>query len=201
MILELLRKLYQARDTLADRLFRHGCDFAAWVEPIEAADKSKRNRYQPTGPQLRLILKTCAISKDDAILDIGCGKGKAMYDMARFPFGRVEGYDYNEQLVKIANENFKKLGSRCKAFQADANTFSDYDDYNFFYAYNPFPDPIFSKMLEQLQQSLERKPRKCTLIYLNPECHDQILQKTDFRMTGEHKGIISWFTIRKYENL
>ncbi|KRQ97133.1 class I SAM-dependent methyltransferase [Bradyrhizobium valentinum] len=39
------------------------------------------------------LLKDLHINNQDAILDIGCGKGSAMLAMLKFPFARVDGIE------------------------------------------------------------------------------------------------------------
>ena len=88
-----------------------------------------------------------------------------MYLMERFPFRKIGGYDLSEELVQIANQNFQKLGiSRCHAIQADAMAYEDYDEYNYFYIFNAFPQEVFERMmnrvLESLKRSFNRKPEE-----------------------------------------
>ena len=151
--------------------------------------------YQPSTDALGRILKRYPISQEDRILDIGCGKGKAMYLMSRYPFGAVRGYDLSEALTRTANDNFHRLGieDRCQAVQADALEFQDYDEYNYFYLFNPFPEEVFRVMIGHLMDSLKRKPRSCTMIYLNPVCHEYIIQNTPFKLTWKKKSWIDWF--------
>jgi hypothetical protein len=53
-------------------------------------------------------------------------------------------------------------------FCADAAEFRELDDYEYFYLYNPFPEAVMRQVVENIRGSLERRPRKVTLIYKNP---------------------------------
>ena len=165
---KILCGIWQGAARRNDRLFRGDADFSEWMSQEEAGfSEGKGNQYQPSTDALVKVLKRFPVSEKDAILDMGCGKGKAMYLMSRFPFGKISGYDLSEELVHIANQNFQKLGlSRCHAVQADAAAFGDYDAYNYFYIFNAFPQAVFERMMNRVLESLKRRPRNCYFIYL-----------------------------------
>lgn len=202
-IKQVLRLLWQSADRLRDRLQFPGCDFAGWVTQEEAGFSPRQgNQYQPSTNALPRVLRRFSITERDAVLDVGCGKGKAMALMRRFPFGKVAGLDISGRLVAVANRNFACLGlENCRAFQADAAGFTAYDDYNYLYFYNSLPRPVFLQAMAHLQESLARRPRRCVLIYLNPVYHDDLLRHTAFREVFRRKSWISWFTYICYEYL
>ncbi len=64
------------------------------------------------------------IKSDDAIIDVGCGKGSSMRSMMGFPFSKIDGVEIFGKLVEIAKNNFRKLGdSRCHVYLGDATDF------------------------------------------------------------------------------
>lgn len=95
----------------------------------------KGNQYQAAGDYLDKVLKKFIISEKDAVIDCGCGKGRAMWILAKAGFGCVDGYDISQKLIGEANLNFKQLGvsSICKAFAADAVLYHDYDKDTYIY--------------------------------------------------------------------
>lgn len=194
-------RIWQGAARRNDRLFRGDADFSKWMSQEEAGfEKGKGNQYQPSTGALVKVLKRFPVSSEDAILDMGCGKGKAMYLMSRFPFGKISGYDLSDELVRIANQNFQKLElSRCHAFWADAAAFDGYDEFNYFYIFNAFPQEIFKVMIEHVMKSLERKPRNCYFIYLHPVCHEYLQSHTPFRLVCKRKSFVSWFDYYCYE--
>ena len=181
---------------------RLGVDFSSWRSNEELGiDKERGNQYQPTTRGLRRVLKKLPVGPEDAIIDIGCGKGKAMYLMSSFPFGRIDGFDLSEDLCAIARQNLKRLKmEKSRVYCGDAVTFDQYDAYNYFYIFNSFPEAVFQKMLAHIQKSLECKPRKVYFIYLNPVYHDCLIKSGTFSFLFEQKALISWFTYRCYEN-
>ena len=45
------------------------------------------------GPELEDVLNRLPITREDNVLDLGCGMGSAMITLARYPFARVDGVD------------------------------------------------------------------------------------------------------------
>lgn len=200
-IYQMICEFWQMMARRNDRLFRENADFSGWMTPEEAGfDADHGHQYQPCTDTLVKVLKKLPISRTDAILDLGCGKGKAMYLMSRFPFRKVGGYDLSGELVHIANENFEHLGvPRCHAVQADAVSYEDYDEYTYFYMFNPFPREVFEAMMGHLLESIRRRPRTCRFIYLHPEYHEYFIKHTPFRLIYKKKSLISWFDYYCYE--
>lgn len=194
--------VFQKIEIIIDLTFRRGCDFSKWVEMNDIGfSEIKGNKYQPSFVNLdRIIRKFYQITKNDSIIDIGCGKGYAMYRMHNLDFGIIDGYDLNPDLVNIANMNFKKLGYKnCRAVCADAESFCDYDRYNYFYMFNAVPPNVFQKMLNNIENSLKRCPRDAFLILSNPECHETVCKSKYFLVDHRIKGVISWMNVICYK--
>ncbi len=196
----LLCKIWQFSSRIKDHLFLRGCDFSYWDTPKELdGHEDKGNKYQPSTDSLKKVLKKLNISKDDSIIDIGCGKGKALYVMSKFPFKKVAGFDISKKLVDIAKKNMKILGvDKVEIFTADACDFNKYDDYNYFYMFNAVPEKVFKKTIDNIEKSLKRKQRDCYFIYLNPVCED-ILLKNGFKEFDHYKSFIKWFDYKCYK--
>ena len=187
---------------IVDYLFHKGCDFSKWVEmdDIGFCDE-KGHKYQPFFlPIDRIIRNVCNISPNDSIIDIGCGKGYAMYRMSKLAFGYIGGYDLNPELVETANKNFALLGlDNCHAICADAEYYNDYDMYNYFFMFNSVPSTVFSYTLKNIEDSIKRTPRNVMLILANPE-QDVIMKDSKvFSLIHQKKGIISWFDVYFYK--
>lgn len=116
------------------------------------------------------------VMDQDAIIDVGCGKGKCLEYFSALPFQCVDGLEYSSELAAIAQRNMEKLKLECHVFCADATKFTDYDKYNYFYMYNPFYGGVFLSFLGRLKESVSRNPRKITLIYVIPICHEALLE-------------------------
>lgn len=152
---------------------RHGLDLAyVSTQRLGLADGQGHHYSDSGGPHLYRVLASLPITRDDAILDLGCGKGGALITMHRFRFGRVAGLDLSPELLAVARVNLDRLQltARTTLYHADAAEFTNLDPYTHLYFYNPFPEPVIERHLDHLQQSLARRPRRLTLIYKNPVC-------------------------------
>ena len=203
MIKRFLSHIWQQASRINDCLFRKGGDFAFWKSQEDMGFSSEQgNQYQPSSSIIKSAFKKLPIGPEDVILDIGCGKGRAMYMMSAFPFGRIEGYDLSGEMVEIANANFTKLGldDRCHAFIADADTYEDYDRFNYFYAFNPVPEKVFKNLMDHISESIRKNPRTCRFIYLNPMYDTYILDHTDFKKVFQKQGLLEWDRVFVYES-
>lgn len=151
---------------------RHGLDLRyVSVDGLGIREDQGHHYSDSGGPHLQRILSALPITRADAILDVGCGKGGALITMHRFPFGRVAGLDLSSELLHVARANLVRLGLETTTlYHADAGEFTDLDGFSHLYLYNPFPEAVFERFLDRLQESLERRPRRLTLIYKNPVC-------------------------------
>ncbi len=168
-----------------------GLDFSTEVQLDELGlDPNLSVGYHPSGDRyLKQLLKSLKISKQDRILDVGCGKGSAIHIMLRFPFASVDGVEISEPLAEIARRNFKILrvpAERTRITRMNAAKFTQFDPYNFVYLYNPFRRPVFRKVLGNLIDSLKRVPRNVTVIYNNPVCHEDVINSGFFELDSEH---------------
>ncbi|MEO1011531.1 MAG: class I SAM-dependent methyltransferase [Bacteroidota bacterium] len=130
--------------------------------------------------QVKRIMKILQINKgQDSILDYGCGKGKALYEFSKYGFRKIGGVELDKELVDIAKANMKKLGlANIEIYNENGIDFKEIDDYNHFYFYDPFNAEIFSKVLENIIESMDKNPRKITLMYLNQRGHHEVMMNS-----------------------
>lgn len=165
-----------------------------WIEYQGGADISagKNNRdgecmeYTPTPwESLYKIMVSIDIQKNDALLDYGMGKGGGIIYLAlRGLFGSFAGVERDEELYRIACENFNRLEIKnVKAIYSDAQKVTDeLDAYNYFFFYNPFSGSVFESVLQNIKDSYKRKKRRIRIIYINTICHDMIMASKIFRL-------------------
>ena len=141
------------------------------------------------GPRLETVLRALRIGPEDAILDLGCGKGGALLTFARFPFARIDGLDISSKLLDVARRNLGRFNNvNFSLICMDACRFQDYDPYSMVYMFNPFPAGVTSSVLNNIVISARRAPRKLVLIYVNPTCHVNVI-KAGFKQIREfHHG-------------
>lgn len=153
-----------------------GLDFlSVRHEEQSGLDRNIVSRASPSGNKyLFYLLKNMKISDNDNILDVGCAKGSALKYFTKFPFKKIHGLELSKTLTKICANNFRVLNiSNIKVYNISATEFEDYNDYNFFYLYNPFPEIIMTKFIDCLKKQITNK--KITIIYNNPVCHDVLI--------------------------
>jgi len=142
------------------------------------------------GAQLAQVLHQLPIICNDKVIDIGCGKGGALITLSDFPFSKVTGLELSETFFNVAKNNLKKLRiSHVDVICCDATEYTDYDVYNYVYMYNPFKTNVMELFLNRLAMSLQHTPRKLTLIYANPICHNTIMNSMLFKQPQVIIGI------------
>jgi len=115
------------------------------------------------------------ITPGDAIVDYGCGKGGVLISLSKYPFSKITGVEIAPDLVAIAQENIRILKiMNIEIHCCDASEFKQLHEYNYFYFFDPFPCVVMKGVLHNIAQSIQMHPRKVTIIYLNPSCHDLI---------------------------
>lgn len=139
-------------------------DFTGRIE-----DKNPELRgYEGCYP-INSILRKLKPTKNDRILDIGCGKGLFLYYAAKFQFGRIDGIEYSSELTNTALNNIKRIkDKRISVKNCDAREFHEYDKYNYFFINNPFTADITESVVQMICNSYERKKRKIIIIYQFP---------------------------------
>lgn len=161
---------------------RHKVDFGGYIPPDALGNGCvDGNAYEPSYPMPNL-LKALRVLEGDCLMDVGCGKGYAMYSFAELPFSRIDGLEYNHQLAEIARKNFARLfpgSERFHVYEGDAALWSDYDRYTFIYLYNPFKARVVERVCDELVESLRRAPRRLTIVYQAP-FHWDVLKARGF---------------------
>jgi len=151
-------------------------------------DPERCFRYGNSGsPELRSVLRSLTIASGSRIVDLGCGKGGAMLIMAEFAFSQIIGVDISADLLAVAAQNcaHAKVSNRVHFVEADAGLFDDWDDFDYIYLYDPFPKVVFEEVLVNVVRSLDRKERNMTVIYKNPNLHQEILDTGRFHFDRE----------------
>ncbi|MBX3396067.1 MAG: class I SAM-dependent methyltransferase [Phycisphaerae bacterium] len=182
-----LSALYRSKGFAATRNYVWERVASAWnerhlgIETTRIVEKAEMNidnaefaHYIPmTFGSLRRCLARVTIRPDeDVFIDYGCGKGRIVVVAATMPFRRVLGVEISPQLAKIAERNVSSAARRlaCRDVRIivhDATTYEVPDELTFAFFFNPFTEGLFSQVLARLRESLDRRPRRFTLIYGN----------------------------------
>ncbi|MFC1843891.1 class I SAM-dependent methyltransferase [Thermodesulfobacteriota bacterium] len=155
-------------------------------DPTET-DTERTHYYADSGGlAFDRIMANFDITPNDAIVDFGCGKGGILISLSKYPFSKITGVEIDPALVEIAEENIRKLSLKNVEIKyCDAAAFKQLNDYNYFYFFDPFPCVVMQEVLGNIEKSIHEHPRKVTIIYLNPGCHDIIESSSIFSKTKE----------------
>lgn len=149
--------------------------------------------YFPT--DFRIIyegIKKFDISKDDAVLDIGCGKGSGVISLLSCGFKNVGAIEYTENIYKTLIANLDKMSiaytihgtnldaeliqGKVNCYLGDASLMKkSLNGYNWFFLFNPFSWDTMRTVLQNICNSLKEKPRKIHIFYAEPIGHQLII--------------------------
>jgi SAM-dependent methyltransferase len=109
-------------------------------------------------------------------VDLGSGKGRALFVAAELPFKEIVGVEFSQLLHRLAVENIASFSYRpngCHSIHsvhANAMEFKLPPGPLVLYMFNPFGPETMQRILENLAESLRDDPRPVTLILLWPRC-------------------------------
>lgn len=153
---------------------KYGVDFGGYIPDTAELGTSSNfcNGYEPAYP-MPAVFSYLNIKPEDKLLDVGSGKGYAMYMFSSFPFSRIDGVELSEKLARISEENLRKIfpeqNGRFNVFCGNALDFEGLDEYNYIFMYNPFPREVVEQFVNKLVDSAKGRDDKLTVIYQNPQ--------------------------------
>lgn len=141
-------------------------------------------RYEPSKKRiLHMAIQELLPVNNQAIIDFGCGKGRALIEFSKYPFRKITGLEYSEDLINICKNNLNILKIKnIKLYCMNAIHFKNFEDYDCLYFYNPFPEPIFKKVIENLIESNKKNKKIIHIIYIYPTCHNLIINSGYFKL-------------------
>lgn len=132
---------------------------------------------------LKKVMNNLQINDNDALFDMGAGLGSALLLFRYYGFKKVKGIELFKDIYDSAQKNISLLGiDNIEIINADASTYTDLDDYNYFFFYNPFQGVTFEKAIKNIENSYKKERRKITIIYANPYCHKYIVKNQIFKL-------------------
>jgi hypothetical protein len=118
--------------------------------------------------------------KNFTFIDLGAGKGRALLMASDYPFARIMGVEFMPDLCRAAQENIARYSSEQRKCERMEMVCLDACDFQFpaeplvVYQFNPFSEPVFVKVLENLRLSVEQTPRPVFIAYRYTE-HEKLL--------------------------
>ena len=133
---------------------------------------------QPSAISQRSIVQTGL--RDFIFIDLGSGKGRALMMAAPYGFKRIIGVEFMPDWHRAAKENIRKFTSSNPSCPPMESLCMDAQDFEFpaeplvVYLFNPFPEPVFAAVMENLRRSIEQGPRPVFVAYRYTE-HEKLL--------------------------
>src|SRR5262245_34945938 len=121
-------------------------------------------------PMIVRMLKLLELKPNDVFVDIGCGKGRVVCCVCRFPIKRVVALELNPDLLNQTLENIQRMRGRKALIEPVQRTAEDYEypDATVVYLYNPFNARVTASVMDKLFESHSQSPRIMRVVYANP---------------------------------
>ncbi|SEK30663.1 class I SAM-dependent methyltransferase [Nitrosovibrio tenuis] len=106
-------------------------------------------------------------------LDLGSGKGRALFVAASYPFKEIIGVEYSHELHEMAVRNvhtYRNPAQKCfniKPVRADATTFCLPEYPTVCFINNPYDESMIVRTIENIEQSARSAPRFFLIIYIH----------------------------------
>lgn len=137
----------------------------------DSAEDNNHHAYEPT-PYVVLdkLAESGYITKDNVLVDYGCGKGRVGLYLGWKLGCHSVGVEYNEQFYEAAERNQRNCVSQSKAefVLANAEHYEVPEEADTFYFFNPFSVKILQSVMGRIRDSLYRNPREVLLMFYYP---------------------------------
>jgi 16S rRNA G966 N2-methylase RsmD len=148
----------------------------------ESANKAHGVWYEPTPLKTLqcMFAPLPADLSDFTFVDYGSGKGRTLLYASNRNFRRIVGIEFAKELHAIAERNIESYRNRrqkCHDLQSicmDAAEFSLPQGNCVLYFFHPFRAEVMSRVLENIEQSFRRNPRRLILLYYHPQVDSEI---------------------------
>ena len=167
--------------------------------------------YEPTPYSvLERLADSGLISREDVVLDYGCGKGRVDFFLSSRTGAKTIGIEYDQRIYADALENQKTAKAKADVVLANAETYQVPADVNRCYFFNPFSAEILHKAMARIIESWYDDPREVFLFFYYPadeyisylmtvdelEFYDEI--ECDDLFTGDSRERIMIFMLPDY---
>ncbi len=123
---------------------------------------------------LELFKKLPDTLKTKNFIDIGSGKGRALFCAEYSGFNTLIGVELDKELTDVANENVKlyltkRNESNFKFSCENALTYLIPENSAVFYFFNPFSEKIMEEVKNNITAYQERTKTEVYIVYVNPQ--------------------------------
>jgi len=169
------------------REWRLGIDTGGSIDAARLSGAPGAYGYQPIPFDVfdAALLHVPIDPNDDAFLDIGCGKGRAVVLAALRPFRRVIGVELSPELCCKCRDNVRRANRFIRArqieiLQVDALAYDIPSDVSVVHLFNPFDEAVLAQVLHRVHRSLVAAPRRLTIVLTLPRQRRDLPAETDW---------------------
>ncbi|MGA3131130.1 MAG: class I SAM-dependent methyltransferase [Terracidiphilus sp.] len=164
----------------------HGTETGGHISPADLSWRSFSavfvNSYLGISPStLRPALRSLPIQHQEfSFIDIGCGKGRALFVAAEFPFRQLVGVELSCELCEIARLNVTRDPAwtrRIAIVNQDAAKFVYPEGPLVLFFYYPFYAAVLRRVLANLQRQLCGAQRPTYLLYADIDANDGNIER------------------------
>lgn len=168
---------YRRRKEAADRAFdeARGVDTGGTQHLIDLTIRSANAAlgvsHIATGPaHFRAAMRTLDVDpRGYAFVDLGSGKGRALLMAAEYPFAKIVGVEFAEELHAICQQNLARVGDpRLSCRLGDAENYEFPSGNLVVFMNNPFDKPVVQRIATRLANSGDADRSVTRLVYVNP---------------------------------
>ncbi|MBQ8518957.1 MAG: class I SAM-dependent methyltransferase [Agathobacter sp.] len=131
--------------------------------------------YEPTPYSvLERLVESGYITKENAVIDYGCGKGRVGCFLHTQIGCRVIGIDFDERMCNIAKKNLQNVNLQSDkhndkvTFISESAEKYEIKDADTFYFFNPFSVEILQSVIGKIKKSYFENPRDMQLFFYYP---------------------------------
>ena len=128
-----------------------------------------RHPYEPTPYSvLERLADSGFFSRENTVLDYGCGKGRVGFFLAHRTKVAAIGIEYDDRIYQEALKNQQTARAKADFILAKAETYAVPADVDRCYFFNPFSQEILHKVMARILESYYAQPREILLFFYYP---------------------------------
>lgn len=142
-----------------------------------------------------MALRNIPIDPSDFyFVDLGSGKGRALFLAAKAGFNNVVGVEFSEDLHLLATKNITAASkswpntNRIRAIHGDARSYDPPNAPIILYLYNPFDAEVMSQVVKKWEDSVSAHIHDVWVMYANPVDRDLFERSPCFQYISSTAG-------------
>lgn len=137
----------------------------------DSCEDTNHYPYEPTPyTVLERLAESGYLSKDDCLVDYGCGKGRVDFYLSWKIGCRTIGIEFDPKMYRSAEENLARchFSGKTNFIQIGAEEYKIDSEADCFYFFNPFSIKIFQTVIGKIRDSWFTQPRTMKLFLYYP---------------------------------